>query len=132
MMTAADTADRARPFVAVLVEGAERATGSRMAAYDTVARSVGVSRSWIRKLLGRQQLTIEYHEFYNIAAAYRSLCERIEADAKRDRDRLAALKGEADAALEGNMGPMVRLARTSGGGTAPRPEVGGNRDGGVA
>ena len=129
MMTAADTAEQARPFVVAIVDGAERRSGSRMAAYDTAARSIGVTASWIRKLIGRQPLTIEHHEFMNIALAYRTLCERIEAEAERERQTLAALKGRADAALEGGAGLVAREARPPGRGEATGPKVAFTRGG---
>lgn len=99
-MTGADTLNHARPFAAALVDREERRTGSRMTAYEIVASTVGVSSSWLRKLLGRQPgLIVEAHEFLNIAHAYRSLCERIEAEAQRERALAAALREKADAAL---------------------------------
>lgn len=104
MMTAADTLDRARPFAAAMVEREERRTGSRMSAYEIVGQSVGVTASWLRKLIGRQPLVVEHHEFLNLAAAYRRICERVEAEAEIERRKLAVLRGQADAALEGIVG----------------------------
>lgn len=102
--------NRARPFAAGLVEREERRTGSRMAAYERVSEMVGVSGSWLRKLLGRHDgLMMEAHEFLNIAAAYRRVCERIEAERDREREMFLALRGDADAALE-STGGLVAMA----------------------
>ena len=93
MITAADGIDRARPFAAALVEREERRSGSRMSAYAAVARTVGVSESWLRKLLGRQPVVVAVHEYINLASAYVASCERIEAEADRQR-RIAAAAAE--------------------------------------
>lgn len=101
MVNATDTVDQTRPFVAALVEREESHTGSRMAAYERVAQMVGVSPSWLRKLLGRQPdvKEIAAHEFLNIAAAYRSLCLRLEAEAERERRKATVLREKADAVI---------------------------------
>jgi hypothetical protein len=109
MLTATQSVDQARSLSAALVERAERATRSRMAAYEQVASMVGVSSSWLRKLIGRQPgLSIEAHEFLNIAEAYRSICRRIEAEAELERLRFLAIGREADATAEGarNLGAV--------------------------
>lgn len=104
MVTAADTLARARPLVAALVEREERRCGSRMAAYDIIGGAIGKSPSWVRKLLGRQdQVAVELHDFLNIALAYRRLCQRVEGAAERERKRAAALRREANAALESTL-----------------------------
>lgn len=108
MMTAAETMDQARPLAAAMVERAERQLHSRMAAYERVASVVGVSPSWLRKLIGRQPgVTVEHHEFYNLAAAYRAVCARIEGEAELERQRFLALGRTADAALTGTVGVAV-------------------------
>lgn len=109
MMTAADSLDRVRPFAFALVQRDERTTGSRMAAYDTVARRIGVSPSWLRKLIGRQPVAVAAHEFHNIVLAYRGLCERLEADAALDRALAAAIREDADAALAGTSGTVAGM-----------------------
>lgn len=91
MRTAADTLNEAHPIVAGLVDIAQRRAGSRMTAYHDVARSIGQSASWVRKLVGRQPVAIERHVFENIANAYRSACERIEAERDLERARFLAL-----------------------------------------
>jgi len=99
MITAADTTDRARPIAAALVEREERTTRSRMTAYDRVASRIGVSASWLQKLIGRRHVAIAAHEFFNLYAAYQRLCERVEADAEHERRLLIALKDQTHAAL---------------------------------
>jgi hypothetical protein len=110
MMTAADTLDRVRPFAYALVQRDERASGSRMAAYDSVARRVGVSPAWLRKLIGRRPVAVAAHEYHNICIAYRGLCERIEADAAIDRALAAAIRREADEAIASTSGEMAGVA----------------------
>lgn len=102
MLSAADTIDQARPFVATLVERYERETGSKMVAYERIASTIGVTPSWLRKLVGRDASIRELaaHEYLNIVMAYRTLCERIEASAAHDRAVAARIRREGDAALE--------------------------------
>lgn len=104
MLTAADLSERARPFAAALIEREERRTGSRMAAYENVASMVGVSSSWLRKLIARQPFAIAAHHFHNLAAAYVALCERVEREAAHERQRAAALRKKADEVCEGTIG----------------------------
>lgn len=101
MLSAADTIDQARPFVTRLVERYERETGSKMVAYERIASTIGVTPSWLRKLVGRDASIREMaaQEYLNIVLAYRALCERIEASAAHDRAVAAAIRREANAAL---------------------------------
>lgn len=114
LLTASDMERRAQPYAAALVERQERQTGSRMGAYEQVAAMVGVSASWLRKLIGRQNVVIEAHEFLNLAQAYRSLCERIEAAAEAERNRARELRSQADEAVESALGPAGRAMRPPG------------------
>jgi hypothetical protein len=124
MTTATETMEMARPLAAALVERMERQFGSRMAAYERVASVVGVSPSWLRKLLGRQPgLTLEAHEFFNIASAYRSLCARIEGEAEREKRRYLELGREAHAAVEGAL-QLAPLAIEAGQTRAPDETAG--------
>lgn len=96
MISAADTHDLARRRATDLVQHEIRRLGSKMRAYGAVARSVGVSESWVRKLIGRQPVVVAAHEFINLETARR----RIERDAavmkaaqdehKRISERIAA------------------------------------------
>ena len=99
MITAAAIADQARPFAAALVESAEPRLGSRMRAYEQVAATLGVSASWLRKLIGRQHVAVAAHAYLNLAAAYRSLCERIEAQAESEKLRAPAIQEQLNAVL---------------------------------
>lgn len=110
IMSATDMQERARPFARALVEHQERRTGSRMAAYEGVASWVGVSSSWLRKLIGRQNVDLGAHEFFNLASVYRSVCERIEADAQHQRALAAALRGKADEAMGSGLGVDLRVS----------------------
>lgn len=98
-MTAAMALDRARAKACALVTYAERSTGSKMNAYGWVARQIGVSSSWVRKLIGRQAgLELEAHEYLNLATLYARTCERLERDAQSERRAWLALIGDSDAA----------------------------------
>lgn len=110
MMTASDGIDRARPFAEALVEREHRKSGSRMTAYAAVANAVGVSESWLRKLLGRQPVVVAVHEYLNLAAAYDRLCARIEAEELNEKRRTAALREAAHAALASD--PIVVAGKT--------------------
>jgi hypothetical protein len=119
MTTAEDTIEKARPFVLALVQREERNSGSRMAAYERVASLVGVNPSWLRKLLGRQPgIVLAAHELINISSAYRSLCERIEAEAERERRLAAVMRKQADEILEGDLGMVVGEAPTTSNGAS--------------
>ncbi len=115
MITATDTIEQARPFAAALVEREERRSGSRMVAYENVASTVGTSSSWLRKFIGRQPDTaVAAHVYLNIISAYRSLCERVEAAAERERHMAAELREKADAAVKGASGVVARATRAPG------------------
>ena len=112
MHSAVQMQDRVRPFACALIDYQHRRTGSRMAAYDRVADETGVSSSWLRRLVGRAHLDLAAHEYLNILAAYASLCERIERQTEHERQITLALKGDADAAIEGALGVGLRGFRT--------------------
>ncbi len=82
-----------------------------MSAYSVVANSLGVSESWLRKLIGRQPVVVAAHEYLNLAALYVRLCERIEAEAEHERRRAAALREAAHAALESHRGVVASTPR---------------------
>jgi hypothetical protein len=85
-----------------LVARAERTTGSRMAAYEQVARTVGASSGWIRKFVRGYEAKEPRATLYeNIKASYDALCARIEQDNRDDERRLKALRGIRDAITEG-------------------------------
>lgn len=110
MISATDAMQRTRPLAEALVDRERQRRGSKMSAYAAVADLVGVSESWIRKLLGGRPVIIELHHYLSLAEAYRRVCERVEAERDLERTRFLALRSEADAALEGNLGLVVRPA----------------------
>ena len=116
IVSATDMQDRARPFARALIEHQERRTGSRMATYEGVASWVGVSSSWLRKLIGRQPVDLGAHQFHNLASVYRSLCERIEAERDHERALAAALRGKADEAISSTLGMVERAPGSEAGG----------------
>lgn len=85
-----------------LVARAERTTGSRMAAYEQVARRVGASSGWIRKFVRGYEAKEPRATLYeNIKAQYEALCARVEQDNRADEMRLQALRGSLNAITEG-------------------------------
>lgn len=98
MLTAHQAIDHARPLAEKLVEFARRATGSRMAAYESVARKIGASPSWLRKFIGRQpNVDLGAHQYLNVISLYRRLCERVEAEAENERRKLELILEQHDA-----------------------------------
>lgn len=100
-MNATQALDDAKPVLRGLVQRAERATGSKMAAYDIVARELKASASWIRKALGNQPVAFPAHVYMNMMAAYEAACVRMEAEAQAERERFLALRRGADAFPQG-------------------------------
>jgi hypothetical protein len=84
-----------------LVQYQERLSGSRMAAYRGVANRIGVTQRWVQRVIGREPVIIQAHQWINLNAAYRGLCERIEADAQHKRHLAAQLRRGRDATHEG-------------------------------
>lgn len=75
----------------------ERRTGSRMVAYDDVARAVGTSSEWLRKFISKSSAKEPGMALgFRILISYRRVCERVEQAGDRER----RLKEEIDAALE--------------------------------
>ncbi|HEU4770893.1 MAG TPA: hypothetical protein VFS68_01940 [Candidatus Udaeobacter sp.] len=100
-----------------LVMRAERITGSRMAAYEQVARTVGTSSGWIRKFVRGYEAKEPRATLYeNIKASYDALCARIEADNRADELRLKALRGTKNAIAERAGAESPREDRTMVGG----------------
>ncbi len=111
-ITADDDMTAARPYVARLLKYEEILAGSRMRAYEQVGEAIDEGASWVRRLLsGSERVTVRRCTWLNIAAAYTTLCERIEAAAEHERRLEALLRSETDAALESNSGLVARLAR---------------------
>ena len=82
-----------------LVERAERQTGSRMAAYEMVAQTVGTSSSWLRKFItGQEAKEPGWTTGWNILDQYSRICDRVEAEIETERAKFLALKEKIDAA----------------------------------
>lgn len=105
MLTGDDILSHTRPLVSALVEHNRRETGSKMTAYERVARKIGASPVWVRKLLGRQpNVDVAAHQYLNIVGLYRRLCARIEAKAEEERRKLDLLLGHHHAIVQSNLG----------------------------
>jgi hypothetical protein len=119
MKTADDIAGEVRARLHDLVVSAERSTGSRMTAYQTVARRIGTSASFVRKVIGRQQVSLLAHVTDNIRAAhaaYEAACASVERAAAAQRDEYFA-QAEEDwhrAAIQGSREPRVLVRREQG------------------
>ena len=88
-----------RPVANALVERAERQTGSRMAAYEMVAQTVGTSSSWLRKFItGQEAKEPGWTTGWNILDQYSRICDRVEAEIETERAKFLALKEKIDAA----------------------------------
>ena len=111
LVTARDALRRIRPHVVRLVEDRARQVGSKMAAYDDVAREVGASATWVQRVVGRRggvrpvqvevddgrsdRVEVSLAQGMNIAAAIERLSRRVEAEAETARVRAAALRQAA-------------------------------------
>jgi hypothetical protein len=104
MISASAITSLTRSRAQALVERAERQTGSRMSAYEAVARSVGVSPGWLRKLIkGYEAKEPRATVFENIRAHFEALCNRVEQENEIDEARLRLLAGEPYATGQGPM-----------------------------
>lgn len=101
MITASEIQDKARRDALDLVEHEIRRLGSKMRAYGAVARVVGVSESWVRKLIGRQPVAVAAHEYLNLETARRTLERDNKAleEALHERDNLLARLANCEAVL---------------------------------
>jgi hypothetical protein len=99
MISSATITNLTRSRANALVERAERQTGSRMAAYEMVAQTVGVSPGWLRKLIKGYEAKEPRATIYeNIRAHYEAFCNRVEQENKIDEARLRLLAGNPYAA----------------------------------
>ncbi|MHC2016347.1 hypothetical protein [Methylobacterium sp. CM6247] len=110
------------PMLDALVKHAERRTGSRMLAYDKVARSIGATSSWVRKFLGNQPVRLDADTFLRIHATYQANCDRWDAQADEDRAAFFAL-GREDDGMDQGTNPSLHVGQgasaTDGGRAAP-------------
>jgi hypothetical protein len=100
-----------------LVEHERRKGASEKVAVHRVAKQLGRSVSWLRKIV-RDDPNVRFDPVtifntlqaagHDVADWYSSLCDRIEADTAARRERLAALNGELDAVFQGDMGERAR------------------------
>jgi hypothetical protein len=66
--SASSVLDDARSHALVLRDGLERRGYSRMAAYDAIARQIGTTSGWVRKLVGRRpDIAVYAHVFLNLS-----------------------------------------------------------------
>lgn len=99
--TALTTATRSA--LRLMVESETHRLGSKMVAYEQVARTIGASSSWLRQYLantgavGEPRISL----FQNIKTAYDKICERVEADNRAAELRLATLRGTLDEVTAG-------------------------------
>lgn len=99
MMSTAPSTAFTRTVANALVERAERQTGSRMAAYEMVAQTVGTSASWLRKFIkGHEAKEPGWTTGWNILDQYNRICDRVDAEIEAERAKILALKEKIDAA----------------------------------
>ena len=98
MMSSAAITSLTRSRASILVEHAERKTGSRMRAYEVVSERVGTSAGWLRKLIKGYEAKEPRATIYeNIRAQYEALCNRVEQENEIDEARLRLLSGHPHA-----------------------------------
>lgn len=121
MITAEQALERLRPDLAEVVSAKQRATGSRMLAYEAVGSKLGRSATWVRKVLGRApDVTVGLHDALNIRAAYERLCASVGAAADAQAAENNRLREEIDAALQRD---RAARPRTPGGAPAAGPSA---------
>lgn len=111
MSTAAVTSALTRSAANALVERAERQTGSRMAAYEMVAATVGTSADWLRKFInGSQAKEPRWSVGWNLLDHYNRICTRVEQEIETERSTIQTLKREIDA-VTSPVNRMVEIAQ---------------------
>jgi len=105
----------ARNAAFAAVERQERQTGSRMAAYEIVAQTVGTSASWLRKFISNSVEAKQPNLIvgWNILVAYRQICERVEQAAENERAVVRALQRQIDAVTTSTLGMVDGAARAA-------------------
>lgn len=107
-----------RSVATMLVELEERQSGSRMAAYEAVAKTVGTSASWLRKFIkGHEIKEPGWTTGWNILDQYSRICDRVEAGIETERAKILALKGIIDAANKTTNRMVEGVAGTQASGT---------------
>ena len=98
MRTAVQNAALTRSVAQALVERAERQTGSRMAAYETVGQTVGASAEWIRKFIkGDEAKAPDWIIGWNLLDYYNQIGDRVETEITKELQKHQALREEIDA-----------------------------------
>jgi hypothetical protein len=102
-MSSAALTSITRSALGALVDQEMRRTGSKMVAYEIVAKTIGSSSSWVRMFLSKSEEVKEPRItlFQNIRASYENLCSRVEQENRNDELRLMLIKGQIDAVTEG-------------------------------
>ena len=117
MSSAAITSALTRSAAHSLVERAERQTGSRMAAYEMVAQTVGTSSEWLRKFInGSEAKEPKWTVVWNLLDQYNRICTRVEQEQDKERLLIQTLKREIDAVTS----PVIRMVEASQGAETPR------------
>ncbi|GJD41344.1 hypothetical protein [Methylobacterium bullatum] len=107
MLTSSDAFSVVTPRLSLLVKRAEYATGSRMLAYANVARAVGTSASWVRKVLGNQPVAEpSWRVVTNLINEYEAACARLEEDVAAEKARFLALSRESHAVVKAEDRPL--------------------------
>jgi hypothetical protein len=102
-MSALALTDATRHALGHLLQKEQHRTGSREVAYETVAKKVGASSSWLKKFLSNHQEVKEPRItlFLSIRDAYRDLCNRVEQEHANELAKLAALRGQLNEVDQG-------------------------------
>ena len=100
-MPAGTARDRARPLVEMMVRQQQAIRGQKMSAYDDVGGWLGVKRTWVRRLLGGQEVGMSGDRLLRIAAAYRKHCAAVEQSTTKERETTARRWEEFHAILAG-------------------------------
>ncbi len=83
----------------LLLEQEARRLGSKTLAYESVAKTIGSSTSWIRKFITYDDRVAEPRMslFQSISKAYDSICNRVEQEQDVERAKLAAVRDQIHA-----------------------------------
>jgi len=98
MISSAQINDHTKLQASALFERAKIQTGSKMLAYRSVAKAIGVHHEWFRKYLrgyeGQGAKEPKATVYENIRAAYADFCNRVEQENREDEQRLQALRSD--------------------------------------
>ena len=93
--------EKVHPLVSEMVRDQEQQLGRRMPAYAAVGEWIGVKPTWVRRLIGRQEVPVTGDRLLLIVAAYRNHCARVEQRAVESRAATARRWEDIDALLHG-------------------------------